>query len=129
MQGSQQLVLVVDDHRETAELVAEVLQDSGFATLTAYSGLDALRIYDAHRPSLVITDQALLDGSNGSDVLRTLRRKYGPAVGRALFLMGAPENVDCLPTDLVLEKPVSLDTLLTAVHALLEGAPAARKAH
>jgi DNA-binding response OmpR family regulator len=116
----QQLVLVVDDHRETAELISEVLQDAGFAALTAHSGLDALRIYEAHRPSLVVTDQSLVGGITGSDLLRALRRKYGPAVGRAVFLTGAPETVEGLPTDVVIEKPVSLDTLRTAVRTVLE---------
>ena len=125
----QQLVLIVDDHRETADLIAEFLQDSGFAALTANSGLDALRIYDAHRPSLVITDQSLLAGISGSDLVRTLRRKYGPEVGRALFFTGLPEHVDCLASDIVLEKPFSLGALLAAVHMLLEGAPATRQAH
>jgi two-component system OmpR family response regulator len=128
MQGSQQLVLVIDDHRETADLIAEVLRDDGFAALTAGSGLEALRIYDAHRPSLVITDQLLVDGITGSDLLRTLRRKYGPAVGPALFLTGAPDGVTGLPKDLILEKPVGIDTLLAAVRSLLEGHPVARKA-
>jgi len=125
----QQLVLVVDDHRETAELIAEFLQDCGFAALTASTGLDALRLYDAQRPSLVITDHGLRDGITGSDLLRTLRRKYGPAVGRALFLTGSPELVDCAADDRVLEKPVGLDELLAAVRAMLEGPPVVRQAH
>jgi DNA-binding response OmpR family regulator len=125
----QHLVLVVDDHRETAELIAELLQESGFAALTASTGLDALRLYDTQRPSLVITDQGLRDGISGSDLIRTLRRKYGAAVGHALFLTGAPEQVECLAGDRVLEKPVGLDELLAAVHAMLEGPPAARQAH
>jgi len=128
MQTSQ-LVLIVDDHREAAELIAEFLRECGFAALTASTGLDALRLYDTQRPSLVITDQGLRDGISGSDLLRTLRRKYGPAVGRALFLTGSPELVDCGDGDMVLEKPVGLDELLAAVRAALEGLPAARQAH
>lgn len=129
MQAAGQVVLVVDDHRDTADVVSEVLEIDGFVVHTAYSALDALRFYDALKPWLVITDESLTGSVTGSDLLRTLRRKYGEeAVGRALFLTGAPEQVTALPTDLVLEKPVGCDTLLAAVHTLL-GPPAARKAH
>jgi DNA-binding response OmpR family regulator len=129
MQSPQQIVLVVDDHRETADVIAEILREGGIAALAAYSGLDALRLYDAHRPAVVITDQSLQDGVTGSDLLRALRRKYGAAVGRAVFLTGAPENVDCPESDLLLEKPISIETLLTTVRALLDRSPAAREAH
>ena len=129
MQGSRQVVLVVDDRQDTADVISELLEMDGFVTRTAYSGLDALRLYDALKPALVITDESLTGSVTGSDLLRTLRRKYGQkAVGRALFLTGLPELVSALPTDLVLEKPVGCETLLAAVHTLL-GSPAAREAY
>jgi DNA-binding response OmpR family regulator len=129
MQRSGQIILVVDDYRDTADLISEVLELDGFVARTAYTSLDAVRLYDALKPALVITDESLSGTVTGSDLLRTLRRKYGPeVVGRALFLTGLPKQVSALPTDLVLEKPIGCETLLAAVHTLL-GPTAAREAY
>jgi DNA-binding NtrC family response regulator len=129
MQTSGQVVLVVDDQRDTADVISEVLELDGFVARTAYTTIDALRLYDALKPALVITDESLSGNASGSDLLQTLRRKYGPeTVGRALFLTGLPKLVSALPTDLILEKPVGCQTLLDAVHQLL-GPPAAREAY
>ena len=122
MQHSANVVLVVDDHADTATVISEMLEIAGFVPYTANGGLDALRVYDAVRPTLVITDESLAGSITGSDLMRVLRRKYGGAVGRTLFLTGAPEQVRCLATDIVLEKPVDLETLIAAVRSLI-GAP------
>ncbi len=108
-------------------MIAEFLREVGFDSHTANTGLDALRIYDALRPALIITDESLAGTIAGSELVRVLRRKYGPAVGRALFLTGAPDTVSSLPTDVVLEKPVDLETLIAAVRSILGGPPAARE--
>src|SRR5947207_15761201 len=110
MQHPLQIVLVVDDHRDTAEMIAEFLREVGFDSHTANTGLDALRIYDALRPALIITDESLAGTIAGAALVRVLRRKYGPAAGRALFLTGAPDTVIALPTDVVVERPVALGT-------------------
>jgi DNA-binding response OmpR family regulator len=129
MERSAQIVLVVDDHGDTAAMIAEFLREVGFDSHTASNGLDALRIYEALGPALVITDESLTGTTTGSDLVRVLRRKYGAAVGRALFLTGAPERVSALPTDVVLEKPVDLKTLLAAIRSILGEPPAARTSY
>jgi len=129
MHHSSQIVLVVDDHRDTAAMIAEFLREVGFDSHTATSGLDALRIYDAVRPALIITDESLAGTITGSDLVRVLRRKHGPAVGRVLFLTGAPDTVTALPTDVVLEKPVDLETLIASVRSILGNPPAARESY
>src|SRR5437763_15683580 len=129
MQDPAQVVLVVDDHRETAEMIAEFLREVGFDSHSATNGLDALRIYDALRPALIITDESLAGSITGSDVVRVLRRKYGSSVGPVLFLTGAPETVSARPTDVVLEKPVDLETLIATVRSILGKPPPARESY
>src|SRR5438876_4121767 len=104
MQHPLQIVLVVDDHRDTAEMIAEFLREVGFVSHTANNGLDALRIYDALRPALIITDESLAGTITGSDLVPVLRRKYGPAAGPPSFLPGAPGPVGSLPPDVVWER-------------------------
>jgi len=57
-------VLVVDDERDSLELVQQVLAESGARIVTATSAGDALRAIDRHRPDLLISDigMPLMDG-------------------------------------------------------------------
>jgi DNA-binding response OmpR family regulator len=120
-------ILVVDDHNDTAELIAEMLRMEGLTSYATGSVLEAVRLYEQIRPALVITDEYLGGSTTGSDLLRVLRRKYGDSVGRALVITGLPEEVAVLSTDVVLEKPLDLDRLVAVVRALLGGPPAARE--
>ena len=65
-------VLVVDDDPSIRELVAELLDEAGFAVLEADSGGLALRLAREHCPSVVLMDHRLPDMS-GLDVLERLR--------------------------------------------------------
>jgi CheY-like chemotaxis protein len=49
-------VLVVDDHRDTADGLCELLQLLGFATLVAYDGDDGVAVALRERPRFVILD-------------------------------------------------------------------------
>jgi len=98
-----------------------MLSFAGFVAHTAGTGLEALRQYDALRPSLVMTDETLAGDITGSELVQILRRKYGPAVGPALFLTGSPGEVKCLPTDVILEKPFGFAKLIAAVRSVLGG--------
>jgi DNA-binding response OmpR family regulator len=128
MQHAVHTVLVVDDHQDTAEMLAEFLGEAGFHAQIATSALEALRVYETLRPALVITDEGL-GTMTGSDLLRVLRRKYGAAVGRALFLTGDPDAVTALPGDVVLEKPIGLDALIAAIYSILGQPPAAQNSY
>lgn len=127
MQAPEKIILVVDDHHDTAELIAEMLRMEGFTSLATASVLEALKSYEEVRPALVITDEHLAGSTTGSDLLRVLRRRYGDAVGRAVVITGLPEEVTVLSTDVVLEKPLDFDRLVAVVRALLGGPPASRQ--
>lgn len=90
----------------------------------ASSGLEALRLYESVDPALVILDEGLAD-MGGSELLRRLRQINCHARRPALFITGALSSVECLPGDVVLEKPVDMQRLLDAVEALVPEAPAA----
>jgi DNA-binding response OmpR family regulator len=112
-------VLIVDDNPDLLEVHAEVLLTLGrLCVHKARSGLEALRLYDAVDPALVILDEGLADMS-GSELLRRLRKANSRARRPALFVTGARSSVQCLPGDVVLEKPVGMKCLLDAVQALL----------
>jgi two-component system KDP operon response regulator KdpE len=66
------LVLVVDDEGPTQTLLRIVLNSSGFRTVEAHSGAEALERAAAYNPDLVLLDLGLPD-SDGLDVTRGLR--------------------------------------------------------
>jgi len=65
-------VLVVDDDIKTVELVKLYLNRDGYRVLTAYDGVEALRLVREGRPDLVVLD-LMLPGIDGLQVCRTLR--------------------------------------------------------
>lgn len=52
-------ILIVDDDAAIREVVAEVLEEEGYAVVTAASGEEALRVLDAVRPALVVLDMRM----------------------------------------------------------------------
>jgi putative two-component system response regulator len=66
------VVLIVDDHVDSRELVAAVLASDGIATAEAGTGVEALeRMHALPMPRLVILDLRLPD-CHGTDLIRSL---------------------------------------------------------
>jgi len=65
-------VLVVDDDVKTVELVKLYLNRDGYKVLTAYDGVEALRLAREAHPDLIVLD-LMLPGIDGLKVCRTLR--------------------------------------------------------
>ncbi len=67
-------VLVVDDDVKTVELVKLYLVRDGYKVLTAYDGIEALKLAREARPDLIVLD-LMLPGCSGLEVCRTLRKE------------------------------------------------------
>jgi len=65
-------VLVVDDDAKTVELVKLYLKRDGYRVLTAYDGIEALRLAREGNPDIIVLD-LMLPGMDGLEVCRTLR--------------------------------------------------------
>ena len=63
-----QTILIIDDDIAIGNLEQEVLEQSGYAVLRAYSGTEALLLLKDSRPDLVLLD-LMLPGLSGEDVL------------------------------------------------------------
>ena len=68
------MVLVVDDHPDTAMLLTKVLGKAGVRAEYVTSGPDALGFLSRQRPKLVILDVMMPD-MDGIDVLRAIRKE------------------------------------------------------
>ncbi len=68
------LVLVVDDEEDIREILREALEGAGHQVLTANDGRDALRVYNAQHPAVVITD-IVMPRRSGIDLVLELNRQ------------------------------------------------------
>lgn len=112
MGNEESVILVVDDNRQLAENLAEVLQQRGHRTRIGGSVTEALAAVP--RPRAAIVDFVLPDGT-GLDVAERLRAR-DPRV-QLLFVSGHADRLrqrlqGSLAAVTSLEKPVNLDRLL-----------------
>jgi DNA-binding response OmpR family regulator len=113
-------ILLVEDARELANVVARELEAAGHRVTNVADGRDALAAHTRERPDLVILDW-MLPGLDGLAVLRQIRQTAATPV---LMLTARGEEADRVlglevGADDYLTKPFSMRELLARVHALL----------
>ncbi|MDQ3205273.1 MAG: PAS domain-containing protein [Pseudomonadota bacterium] len=72
--GTPQRVLVVDDNRDGADSLAEMLRINGNDTRTAYDGQEGVDVAEAFRPDVVLLDIGL-PKLNGYEACRRIREQ------------------------------------------------------
>jgi PAS domain S-box-containing protein len=78
--GPRRKILVVDDNRDSALSMAEILQMLGHEVATAHDGAEAVDTAETFRPEVVLMDVGM-PGMNGFDATRTIRgRVWGKEV-------------------------------------------------
>jgi PAS domain S-box-containing protein len=120
--GQGEIVLVVDDEPTVRMLVAEVLEEFGYAWIEAADGLSGMRVLQSSSHiDLLITDVGLPGGMNGrqlADAARVLRPDL-----KILFITGYAENAVVGAGHLgvgmqVLTKPFSMETLAYRIKSI-----------
>jgi len=86
-------VLVVEDNRDSAESLAEMLGLWGHQVHIAFDGVAALELAERHRPDLVLSDIGL-PGMDGYELARRLRDGRGPARAVLVALTGYGRDDD-----------------------------------
>ena len=117
-------VLVVDDDAKTVELVKLYLSRAGYQVLTAYDGVEALRLARESSPDLIVLDLMLPD-IDGLEVCRTLRHESDVPV---IMLTAKITDRDKLTglnsgADDYVTKPFSPRELAARVRAVLRRLP------
>ncbi len=120
-------ILVVDDNRDAAESLAELLQISGHETRLAHDGVDAVQVAAAFRPDLVLLDIGL-PKLNGYDAARRMREQPWGKTMVLVALTGWGQREDRQKSsqagfDDHIVKPVDHDALMK----LLADLPAAQE--
>lgn len=126
-------VLVVDDNPMNAHLAKLMLGRAGWEALTVDSAKAALDQLSAANFDVVVTDISM-PGMSGNDLCREIHLRYGEnAPGVVAFTAFAMEHqkqaIMEAGFDAIVVKPVTADSLLTAVQRAAErGLPANRLA-
>jgi CheY-like chemotaxis protein len=117
--GRGRRVLVVEDHRDTREMVQAILETHGYIVCTAGHGLDALDRLEAERPTLILLDVDL-PYMDGIGFVHEMRRHPDPELARTpVILLTAAADVGPARAQTaavgVIRKPATMDGLLGAV--------------
>ena len=117
-------ILIADDDLQIRTLLSQFFTNSGYETLVAANGLEAIRHYESGQPDLVITD-ILMPEKDGIETIMDLK-KMDPAVkiiaisgGGACSAGNYLSLAEKLGAVAVFEKPFNLKELLLHIRAAL----------
>jgi CheY-like chemotaxis protein len=115
-------VLVVDDDRNTRELLGEILSLHDADVQTAESVSDAVTLYQIWRPNLLLSDLGM-PGLDGYDLIRIIRALPGGDRITAVAITGYTDDEDrdsalAAGFNMYLRKPLDLDKLLDFIDSL-----------
>jgi DNA-binding NarL/FixJ family response regulator len=123
------IVLVVDDHPDTLQLLIDALEAAGVTVMVATEGAQALAQVTRLTPDLILLD-AVMPGMDGFDTCRAL--KAGPAADVPIIFMTGLEETEHIVRGLeaggidYLTKPIAPNELLARMRVHLT---TAREAH
>lgn len=120
------VVLIIDDEPAMRRTLRRILESSGHTVLEAPDGRKGLKLFNDHRPALVIAD-ILMPEKEGLETIRELRAQTpdakiiaisgGGSFGEPGFLHAA----SVFGAGEILQKPFRAEELMAAVTRMLDG--------
>lgn len=113
-------LLLIDDDRSLAALIAEYCGPGGFAVTPAFTGEDGIRLARQQYFLLIILD-VMLPGIDGFEVLKRIRRSSDTPILMLTTRGAAKDRIHGLESgaDDYLPKPFQPEELLARIHSIL----------
>ncbi|HIX37923.1 MAG TPA: response regulator transcription factor [Candidatus Blautia pullistercoris] len=113
-------ILIVEDEKDIAEMLSVFLENEGYRTVSAYDGLEGLRLFGKERADLVILD-ILLPKLDGFSLCKEIRRKSDVPMIMLTALSDEDSQIKGynLMIDEYVTKPFSIGVFLKKVAAVL----------
>jgi signal transduction histidine kinase/CheY-like chemotaxis protein len=119
-------VLIVDDDRDTLELLRQALNGMGFQVRTTTSGRRAMQLVREEKPDLILLDLKLPGEMDGYQVLTQLKRSMDTASVPVIVITGSltdqeikQQKVLALGADRFLTKPFEIDELVAEIRQFM----------
>lgn len=114
-------ILIIDDHPDIRENIAEILTLAGYATYTAENGKKGVELAVQHQPDMIICD-IMMPELDGYGVLHLLKRNPGTEHIPFIFLSAKAERTDFrkgmeMGADDYITKPFDDIELLNAIES------------
>ena len=118
-------ILIVDDNEQIVSILAQYIQAEGWPHLAARSGEEALSLFDAAAPSVILLD-IMLPGLDGLEVCRRIRQVSGVPI---IMITARDEDADRIlgldiGADDYIVKPFSPGEVMARIRAVLRRLPA-----
>jgi DNA-binding response OmpR family regulator len=116
------VVMVVEDDVEMNELERELLAVHGLDGVAAYTGAEALRVWDATGADAVLLD-IMLPEIDGLETCRRLRQRH--AASLPIIMLSALDSEDCrrmgyeAGADAYFTKPFDPDEVINTIQQLI----------
>ena len=120
----KETILIVEDEKDIAELMAHHMQAAGFNVMVAYNGAGAFKQMEKRLPNLILLDLMLPD-MDGTDICKVLKRKEATRKIPIVMVTAKAEEVDRivgleLGADDYVVKPFSTRELSLRVKGILK---------
>ena len=117
-------ILLIEDNREVAESIADILILSGYIVSVALNGDKGKQSLFHYRPDLIISD-IIMPGMNGLDLLQLIRKDPIYTKLPVILLSGKTADRDVMDgmnagANVYLRKPCDTDELVLSVSQLID---------
>jgi DNA-binding response OmpR family regulator len=122
-------VTIVDDDRDTRELLAVALESEGFEVTAAANGLRLIASLQLNRPDIILLD-VNMSWIDGFELCRAVKKNEGFRDIPVIFVSGRSSSEDLargkeVGASAYFVKPLDLDALIARIRALVPSAGAA----
>jgi len=91
MESSKNLVLIVDDVEQNVAVLSQVLRNTGYQVMAAFSGEQALKMLEKRQPDLILLD-VMMPGIDGFETCRQIKSNEKTKDIPVIFLSALSES-------------------------------------